>query len=124
MNKYKINFEKARDTADEYLEYLENHIYKLINENAFEKLEVILLDMTSNTSIEDKLLEDCHRMLSAEEYQSYATQKLIYNVYLEYKTKVLPGNDFDPVYNYLDYMDENTFIENIENDIDRYKFQY
>lgn len=123
MNKYKLNFEEARYVADKYVDYLEDVVAKIIAENSdnIEKIEITLMEIANGTEVEDAYLKEANRLLGEGQFQVFANQKLIEYTYKEFKTKVLPGNDFRPVYKYLDNMSENQFIEIITSEIDKYK---
>lgn len=119
-NKYRIDFYRTIDVGYDYLDYLEDTFYNLIDSASEEELQVILEGLKMDTETLLVLEDSLNMFLENNLYQEASDQLIILEIAHMMIRDILPGDDLDCIEEYLDSLDEEQFIEYITRVIDRY----
>ena len=119
-NKYRIDFYRTIDVGYDYLDYLEDAFYNLIDSASEEELQVILEGLKMDTETLLVLEDSLNMFLENNLYQEASDQLIILEIAHMMIRDILPGDDLDCIEEYLDSLDEEQFIEYITRVIDRY----
>ena len=119
-NKYRIDFYRTIDVGYDYLDYLEDTFYNLIDSASEEELQVLLEGLKMDTETLLVLEDSLNMFLENNLYQEASDQLIILEIAHMMIRDILPGDDLDCIEEYLDSLDEEQFIEYITRVIDRY----
>lgn len=121
-NKYGLNFEEAINCGNMYLDGLQDTMNTIKEQytNA-EELEVVLLGIANDDKSYANLIKEADRLLKEDAYQQYLNQRIINALYVKLINEVLPGDNFEPITDYLESLTEETVLNMVNPEIDRHE---
>lgn len=123
-NKYMLNFEEMINCGNIYLDGLQDTMNAMKEQQANEEaLEVTLLGIANDEKSYRSMIDESQRLLEEGSYQAYSNQRVINELYTRLINEVLPGDNFEPLIEYLEGLTEEYLINKITSEIDKHELR-
>lgn len=124
-NKFELKFEDAINCANVYLDEMQD-VMNMIKEQKQneEELEVVLLEIANDEESHRKMVDAADKYLKEEMYQAYLNQRIMNELYRRLVNEVLPGDNFEPLVEYLESLTEEEIINKITSEIEAHESRF